>query len=466
MQCWRVPSKIWLGLPDGHLGTSLARASVASASSASAAATSSASNVDSPSSDDDGDDTDDEAIVNSAKFQGYAKALEEMNCVVLAGFSELPTQDRNEFVRHVMDRQNWAQKRKPYKKRAPKKDDGEEEEEEDAKKQPSGVTVPSLEGFINDFDMEEDAKKPAAAAAAASDTGGVDMLVAVAKSVGEGEDGATSTSALALKKEKFVPPVPGVGKGVVGALDGLRFVLTGTFPEIGGGSGLGLGKKKTEAFIESFGGKVTGSISGKTDYLLAGKDPGMSKVRKANENGITRLNLDDLKHLCFGGSAADIKPLQITSFSKGFGNNGLAIEASAAELIAAAAATQPTQPMITNGEDEGGAKKPAAKKSQGKAEAKKPAAKKGSKTKKELKTEAKAAATKQAADDKAERKAKLARANKLHSTPIEELDWQSYLEAGDLVSRISSFLRLFTHISAQYQRHLTIFLLPTRYIYY
>lgn len=157
------------------------------------------------------------------------------------------------------------------------------------------------------------------------------------------------------------------------------------------------------------------------------------KVRKANEKGITRLNLDDLKNLCEGGSADDIKPIQITSFSKGFGNNGLAIEASAAELTAAAAATQPTQPMI---EDEAGAKKPAAKKAEGKAEAKKPAAKKGSKTKKELKTEAKAAATKKAAEDKAERKAKLAKANKLRSTPIEELDWQSYLEAGDLVSFI------------------------------
>ena len=228
------------------------------------------------------------------------------------------------------------------------------------------------------------------------------------------------------------------------------FQCSGTFPEIGGGSGLGLGKKKTEALIESFGGKVTGSISGKTDYLLVGKEPGLSKVNKANQNGITRLNLDDLKNLCEGGSADDIKPIQITSFSKGFGNNGLAIEASAAELIAAAAATQPTQPMITNGEDEAGArKKPAAKKSQGKAEAKKPAAKKGGKTKKELKTEAKAAATKQAAEDKAERKAKLARANKLRSTPIEELDWQSYLEAGDLVSSIISLFQFFIYTSAQ-----------------
>ena len=194
-----------------------------------------------------------------------------------------------------------------------------------------------------------------------------------------------------------------------------------------GGSGLGQGKDAAKKIVTSFGGSVTSSISGKTNYLLVGKEPGLSKVRKANENGITRLNLDDLKNLCEGGSAGDIKPIQITSFSRGFGNNGLAIEASAAELTAAAAASQPTQLMITNGEDDTDAKKPAAKKSgKGKAEAKKPAAKK-------------------AAEDKTERKAKLARANKLRSTPIEELDWQSYLEAGDLVSSMPHISTIYIH---------------------
>ena len=32
--------------------------------------------------------------------------------------------------------------------------------------------------------------------------------------------------------------------------------------------------------IESFGGRVTGSVSGKTDYLVVGKAPGASKVNK------------------------------------------------------------------------------------------------------------------------------------------------------------------------------------------
>ena len=179
----------------------------------------------------------------------------------------------------------------------------------------------------------------------------------------------------------------------------------------------------------------------------------MSKVKKANASNVQRLNLEDLKSLCEGGSSDDIQPLQITSFSSGYGGaNGLAIKASASELATVAAAQQPTQPMITNGDDEDGAKKPAAKKPKGgKAEAKKPAAKKGTKTKKQLKAEAKAAAAKKAADDKAERKSKLAKATKIQETAVEDLDWETLLEAGDLVSLdIAALVLLFAkfHLSS------------------
>lgn len=66
------------------------------------------------------------------------------------------------------------------------------------------------------------------------------------------------------KKARFFMPKPGVNGAVAGILNGKKLVLTGTFPEVGGGSGLNLGKDRMVQMIESFGGKVTGSVSGKT----------------------------------------------------------------------------------------------------------------------------------------------------------------------------------------------------------
>jgi DNA ligase (NAD+) len=60
-------------------------------------------------------------------------------------------------------------------------------------------------------------------------------------------------------------------------LDGLTFVITGTLPT--------LSRAEAKALIEDQGGKVTGSVSGKTSYLLAGESPG-SKLRKAQSLGV------------------------------------------------------------------------------------------------------------------------------------------------------------------------------------
>ena len=62
---------------------------------------------------------------------------------------------------------------------------------------------------------------------------------------------------------------------------GKTFVITGTLPS--------LKRNEAKELIEQAGGKVTGSISKKTDYLLAGENPG-SKLTKARELGITELN--------------------------------------------------------------------------------------------------------------------------------------------------------------------------------
>lgn len=69
---------------------------------------------------------------------------------------------------------------------------------------------------------------------------------------------------------------------------GKTFVLTGTLPT--------LTRSEATAVIEKFGGKVSGSVSKKTSYVLAGEDAG-SKLTKAQQLGVPILSEDDFNKM-------------------------------------------------------------------------------------------------------------------------------------------------------------------------
>jgi DNA ligase (NAD+) len=86
---------------------------------------------------------------------------------------------------------------------------------------------------------------------------------------------------------------PGMKGGAGGALSagplmGKTLVLTGTLPN--------LTREQATELIEAAGGRVTGSVSSKTDYVVVGENPG-SKAAKAQELGVVRLDEEGLRVL-------------------------------------------------------------------------------------------------------------------------------------------------------------------------
>jgi DNA ligase (NAD+) len=76
-----------------------------------------------------------------------------------------------------------------------------------------------------------------------------------------------------------------------GKFSGKTFVLTGTLPV--------WSREEAKEQIEAAGGKVSGSVSKKTSYVVAGADAG-SKLEKARELGINVINESGLRELLQG----------------------------------------------------------------------------------------------------------------------------------------------------------------------
>ena len=71
--------------------------------------------------------------------------------------------------------------------------------------------------------------------------------------------------------------------------EGLTFVLTGTLPS--------MSRDAASTMIKDRGGKVSGSVSSKTSYVLAGDDAG-SKLQKAKNLGITVIDEEEFLKMC------------------------------------------------------------------------------------------------------------------------------------------------------------------------
>jgi DNA ligase (NAD+) len=78
-------------------------------------------------------------------------------------------------------------------------------------------------------------------------------------------------------------------------LKGMTFVITGTLPA---------SRKNVEDLIEENGGHASSTVSGSTDYLVVGDDPG-SKLRKAKTLGVKTISYDSLLKMIEKGKTKD-----------------------------------------------------------------------------------------------------------------------------------------------------------------
>ena len=307
LECWRVPASVYKGLPS---------------------------------------------LTIEKDVEAFKSALATMEDVALAGARGLDDGGLTALALHVMNPEHWA---RSAKKRLPNETGAMKKKSKKPKKASSKASLKSVpvppperrEGAVtvdltgssdDEVDLpvvellvSDEKQKPRPAAAGA----------VVTKGAGKKKKTPNSSRGSAL-----AVPRPGVGLADASAYAGKTVVLTGVFPELGGGAGLNLGKDRARALIESFGGRVTSAVSGKTDVLLCGAEPGMSKVSQARDRGVTLLSFSQLCAQLGAGASAPTKGssealaltegVNITSFSSGYWGNGVAHGASDAALAYAA----------------------------------------------------------------------------------------------------------------------------------
>jgi DNA ligase (NAD+) len=127
-----------------------------------------------------------------------------------------------------------------------------------------------------------------------SDTPGIGPVIAASVCVylhdPRNQDLLSRLQTAGLKIAEAAEPVAPVGPGGAGPgpLTGTSFVLTGTLPS--------LSRQRATELIQAAGGRVTDSVSAKTDYVVAGESPG-SKLAKAQKLGVAVVGEQELREL-------------------------------------------------------------------------------------------------------------------------------------------------------------------------
>ena len=109
----------------------------------------------------------------------------------------------------------------------------------------------------------------------------------VAASIREFFDSPENRAAIEGLRDRGVDPRP-VETETGDALEGLTFVFTGS---------LSTTRSEAETVVENNGGSATSSVSGNTDYLVVGENPGQSKRDDAESEGVEQLDESELASL-------------------------------------------------------------------------------------------------------------------------------------------------------------------------
>ena len=433
LRCWRVPKRVWLGLPDARLGPLEKRErkkkkrdeeeeikKTKTTTKRRGRKATNAKGRTQPSMDrrvalvEEEEEEEGEFTLTEEQFAAYNDAISRMNEDLLEGFVQLSDGDQRAFVLHCANRKNWAipsgsktgegfdlallpfegAKNKgawgmthrsevaivPGAKEVKKRIANLESQAAAAKKKKTPTAAATnrttrtknkqmVKREVKQFyeeDLEAQSKlldaafeelvpkqkkstgakrkaplPPAPAAARKKKNNNKNNKNAQEEEEEEEEEDTKGALAQRGNQQHLVPlnkmeplvTVPATAQ----ALSGKKFVMTGIFPELGGGVGLNLGKDKARELIETFGGKVVGGVSGATTHLLVGTEPGASKVEKARGRNMTLVNVQDLqKCLNLGDQAARDQLGQekviIEAFSGGFYGNSKAYDMSEEKL--------------------------------------------------------------------------------------------------------------------------------------